>query len=142
MRLALLVAVLCLAGCRGGPPRPVDIDPADMCARCRMAISQNRYAAELIGRDGNVSKFDDLGCMIHYTRGRQLNPNSQIYFVMDYNAQRWLAARQAFYVRSNAIPAPMSGGLAAFGNRGEADRFAAEVHGAVLGFEELWTSTP
>ncbi len=68
----LIIALTAFAACRTGPPRPI-IEPSDMCSRCRMAISQNRYAAELVDRDGNVWKFDDIGCMVRYTRDHSLD---------------------------------------------------------------------
>lgn len=105
-----------------------------------MAISQTRYAAEIIDGDGNALKFDDIGCMVRYTEDRRLDPRRQLYFVMDYQTRRWLEAGRAIYVRSGAIPTPMSGGIAAFQDRGEAGRFSREVHGQLMTFEELWTA--
>jgi copper chaperone NosL len=129
-----------LAACRTGPPRPIEIDATDMCSRCRMAISQKRYAAELLDGAGNVWKFDDIGCMVRYTVDHHLNPQSGTYFVMDYGTQQWLAAPRAIYVRSAAIPSPMSGGLAAFQDQAQAEAFSRGVRGRVLAFEDLWTS--
>jgi len=136
----LIIALTTLAACRTGPPRPIDIEPSDMCSRCRMAISQNRYAAELVDRDGNVWKFDDIGCMVRYTRDHGLEPRSQTYFVMDYQSQHWLNAAHALYVRSEEIPSPMSGGIVAFENEAKAEEFSHSVHGAVLTFEGLWNT--
>lgn len=105
-----------------------------------MAISQNRYAAELLDRDGNAFKFDDIGCMRRYTTDHHLDSKSQMYFVMDYQTQHWLDATQATYVYSDAIPSPMSGGLVAFKDKRLAEAFARGIHGRVLAFEDLWTS--
>lgn len=142
MKAAVIIALLGLAACSSGPPRPVDLDASDMCSRCRMAISQNRYAAELLDRDGGALKFDDIGCMVRYAADHHLDTKVQTAFVMDYQTQHWLAGPQASFVRSAAIPSPMSGGLAAFQDRAQAQQFAATVNGRVLGFEELWTSKP
>lgn len=138
MKALAVLALLALVGCHSGPPRPVDIDASDMCSRCRMAISQKRYAAELFDRDGNIFKFDDIGCLLHYAAQRHLELKDHTVFVIDYGTGRWLTAAQAVYVRSEAIPSPMSGGLAAFADRSRADEFASSVQGRVLVFEELW----
>ena len=131
---------MALAACRSGPPQPIDIEASDMCARCRMAISQNRYAAELVDHEGNVWKFDDIGCMLRYTRDHGLKPQLQTYFVMDYRTQHWLDATRAAYVRSDQIPSPMSGGIVAFEEKAKAEEFSRGVHGGeVLTFEGLWT---
>ncbi len=138
-RLAVLLAVL-LAACTARPPQPVEIDSADVCASCTMAISEKRYAAELLDSDGNALKFDDIGCMVRYAADHHLNHDAERVFVIDYQAQRWLPARQAVFVRSAAIPTPMSGGLAAFHDSTQAEAFAHTVHGELLRFEDLWTS--
>lgn len=138
MKVLAVLALLAAVGCHSGPPQPVDIDASDMCSRCRMAISQKRYAAELFDRDGNVFKFDDIGCLLHYAIQRHLNLKDHTVFVMDYGTERWLGAGRAVYVRSGAIPSPMSGGLAAFADRPRAEEFASTVQGRVLAFEELW----
>ena len=135
-----LVILLAMAGCRSGPPQPIAIEPGDMCARCRMEVSQKRYAAELLSSGGDALKFDDIGCMVRYTRDHALDPRRQSYFVMDHGTGRWLEGRVAVYVKSAGIDSPMSGGLAAFADRGAATRFGATVHGVILTFEELWTS--
>ena len=105
-----------------------------------MAISEKRYAAELFDRDGNSLKFDDIGCMVTYSGAHHLDARGRAVFVIDYRTQQWLDAHRAVYVRSGAIPSPMSGGLAAFHDKAQAEEFAREVHGQVLAFEELWTS--
>lgn len=105
-----------------------------------MAISQKRYAAELLDSNGNAWKFDDIGCMVRYTLDHRLDRNTGTFFVMDYATEQWLPAPQATYVRSEAIPSPMSGGLAAFKEKAQAEAFARGIHGHILTFEELWTS--
>lgn len=105
-----------------------------------MAISQNRYAAELVDRDGNVWKFDDIGCMLHYSRDHRLNPQSQTFFVMDYHSKQWLDAARAIYVRSTEIESPMAGGIVAFEDQANAAEFSRDVHGELLKFEGLWIS--
>jgi copper chaperone NosL len=46
----------------------------DVCERCRMIISDKRFAAQFITRNGEAKKYDDIGCMIETksgeTRGR------------------------------------------------------------------------
>jgi copper chaperone NosL len=140
MKNGLIIAIATLVACGNRPLRPIDVDATDMCARCRMAISQSRYAAELIDRDGDVRKFDDIGCMVRYTQDNHLDPRQQNYFVMDYGSRHWLEAARAFYVRSEAIPSPMSGGIVAFPDRSQASQFARGIDGALMTFEELWTS--
>ena len=79
-RTILALAVF-LAACAGEAIKPVDIEASDMCSFCRMAISEKRYAAEIIDAEDNVMKFDDIGCMLRYRdaagdqRGANVHPD-------------------------------------------------------------------
>ncbi len=68
--LALLLTTLVLFGgaCASSAFDPVELYPEDMCSRCKMAISDKRFAGEILSGDGSVRKFDDLGCMFGVLR--------------------------------------------------------------------------
>jgi copper chaperone NosL len=110
----------------------VEIDSSDVCARCKMAISEKRFVAELYEADGTLHKFDEIGCMLRSGK----KPAAT--FVADYDNRTWLDGRQAFYVESKSIQTPMSGGIIAVGDRARAEQHAAQFPGRVLTFEELW----
>ncbi len=109
-----------------------------MCAFCRMAISQKRYAAELIGADGTVFKFDDIGCMIHFAERRGWIAHPPNRFVHDYDSDEWLEASRASFVSSPEIASPMASGLLAVKAPGEAERYAARFRGRVRSLDDLW----
>ena len=111
-----------------------------MCAYCRMAISEKRYAAEAVDSEGNVYKFDNAACMARFVTGRQMRSHVAAYYVTDYQTRSWLDARQAVYAKSPAIPSPMASGLAAFRDNPQAQKFAAGLQGQTIAFEDLWTS--
>ncbi len=140
MRFLATLLLLALAACQSGPPRPVDIESWDTCARCRMAISQKRYAAEIVAADGGAAKFDDIVCMLRYAADHHLKPEEQAVFVMDYETEQWLDADKAVFVQSDEIPSPMAGGIAAARERARAESLASAVRGRILTLEELWTS--
>ena len=137
MRRMLPVFLILLAGCRTGPLEPVEIEASDMCARCRMAISEKQYAAEIIDPDEQPAKFDDIACMVRYAKERGRRPTSAI-FVVDYSNRGWLDAARAYYVQSEQIPSPMRGGLIALKDEAEARKQAARFSGRVLAFDDLW----
>ena len=41
------------------------------CARCAMAISDRRYAAQLVKADGKAYFFDDIGCALQFLEARE-----------------------------------------------------------------------
>lgn len=134
----LLLCLLAVGACQTGPPRPVDIEPSDMCALCRMAITDRRFAAEIIDTEGSIAKFDDMGCLVQYARERKLKERVAACFVMDYENRNWLPARQSHYVISAEIHSPMASGLAAFGERSRAEGIAGRFHGRILLYDDLW----
>lgn len=109
-----------------------------MCAQCRMAISEKRYAAEMVGSEGDVIKFDNLDCMVRYVSGRGLKDKAAAWFVMDSDGREWLDARQASFVRSASIPGPMGNGILAVRDATQAEHLAQRFSGQVLRFDDLW----
>ncbi len=127
-----------MTACASGPPRPVEIESTDICERCKMALSEKQYAAELVERDGGVHKFDDIGCMIRFSVERGLKDKAAAWFVKDYESRGWLEARGAHFVKAEKIRSPMSGGLIALKERGKAGEYAGKSGGRVLTFDDLW----
>jgi copper chaperone NosL len=138
---AILVAVgiamiFVLASCQSSTFEPLAIEANDMCAFCRMSISEKRYAAELIDQDGEVSKFDDIGCLANFKKQKS-GGSIRGSFVMDFQRREWIKAEDAFYVRSSEFKTPMNGGLVAFKDEADAQAAATKYQGAVLRFAEV-----
>lgn len=132
--IAMLVA---LANCRHGVIEPVSIEADDMCSYCRMAISEKRYAAESIDNDGQVFKFDDIGCLANFMKQQKNNASIAATFVMDFDRREWRKAEDAFYVRSSEFKTPMNGGTVALSDQSSAQAAAAKYQGKMLQFAEV-----
>jgi copper chaperone NosL len=115
--------------------KPVEIEAADMCSFCRMAVSQPRYAAEIVDGEENVYKFDDIGCMVRFLKKHQLQGAAM--FVRDYTGAGWINAPEALYVRAESIPSPMGGHTIALKQRPAAEEQARRFQGTVLNWEKL-----
>ena len=135
--ICLLAAAV---GCGNRAPRPAEIESTDMCAQCKMAISERRYAAELVDADGNFNKFDNVACMIRYASSRNLRDKAAAWFVMDSEGRQWLDARQALFVNAASIPGPMGNGILALKDAAKADQLAKQFSGQVLHFNDLWVT--
>lgn len=131
------LALFLLTACGRLEIRPVEIAGDDMCARCRMAISETRYAAELIRQDGEPIKFDDIGCMIHYVEDTRQKADIAAFFVLDFESQEWINADQALFLWSPAFKTPMGGGIVAFKEQSKADAAAIRYGGNLLRFADL-----
>ncbi len=135
--LLFVFAALVLAACQAPPANPVDIRELDTCARCKMAISDVRYAAEVIDKAGAPHKFDDIACMVGYIKSKQPRRDYRASYVMDYDTKQWLKTEEASFVRGDQIRTPMSGGIVAFREKTRADSVASTFTGQVLAFEDL-----
>ncbi len=122
-------------GCGTQSLRPVEIDAADMCSFCRMAVSQVRYAAEIVAPDDAVFKFDDIGCMLRFLKEHR--PPNAVIFVHDYAGAGWIRAADARYVRAETIPSPMGGHIIALQQDAAAAEHAQKFRGAKVRWEEL-----
>lgn len=145
-RRAALAALLALSvsltligvGCSGedtsGPP---DIKYGrDVCEQCHMIISEPRYAAAYRNASGKAFKFDDIGDMVtHAVKAGESDGKRA--WVHDYKTEEWIAAGDAWFVRSPDIQTPMGGGIIAFTKQNEAEQFVADEGGKLLRWSEL-----
>ncbi|MGE0130386.1 MAG: nitrous oxide reductase accessory protein NosL [Blastocatellales bacterium] len=137
--LKLLCAALlfiALSGCGKPPIEPVDIAAEDMCALCKMAISEKQYAAEFLNRDGDAFKFDDISCMANYVAEKKAGDSIAAFYVVDFDTKQWLKAEEANFVASPNFPTPMGGGIVAFKDRPRAEAEAAANQGRQISFAE------
>jgi copper chaperone NosL len=135
LRVALLGALL-LAGCGAPKFEPVEIAAEDMCAFCKMAISEKQYAAEFLNRDGDVFKFDDIGCMANYVAEKKVRDAVAVFYVADFDSKRWLKAEEANLIISPNFHTPMGGGMVAFKDGSRAEAAAAANQGRLISFDE------
>jgi copper chaperone NosL len=119
-----LLSIHVLAGCGSSGLRPVEIFPEDMCANCRMAISDERFASEIITGDGEAFKFDDLGCLLKF-RGKRNDIRIAATFLKDYETRAWIPYERATIVETD-LDTPMGSGTVAFADAKRAQSVAAE----------------
>jgi len=116
--------ILTLAGCASSGLRPVDIFPEDMCANCRMAISDERFASEIITHEEEAFKFDDLGCMLKF-RVKRNDIQIAATFLKDYDTREWIPYERATIIETD-LDTPMASGKVAFAEAKRAQAIAAE----------------
>ena len=132
-----LVTVILSTSCQKAGIEPVAIAAEDMCSFCRMAISEKQYASELITRDADALKFDDIGCMVNYREQNKQKIEIAASFVTDFYSRTWIRGENAYYVKSGRIKTPMSGDVIAFKSDSKARQFAANVEGSLTSFEDV-----
>ncbi|MBI5650721.1 MAG: nitrous oxide reductase accessory protein NosL [Chloroflexi bacterium] len=139
--LSLLIALF-LSACAQptGEPKPPDIVyNRDMCEACGMIISDARFAAATLTTDGRSLKFDDAGEMFGY-HARNSQVQVRAWFVHDYDSQKWINGKDAFYVIARDIKSPMGTGVATFAERANAETLAKRFNVNVLTFDQAFTA--
>lgn len=106
----------------------------DTCTRCRMVISDRRFAAEVRGGPKDeVFKFDDIGCVTFWLKDQPWATDARIW-VADAGSPSdkvtWLDARKAHYVGGKS--SPMAYNYAAFGLPQAGSQEFAEMREHVL----------
>jgi len=117
--LLALLAGLSLDGCgedraKGGAAK-IHWD-RDMCERCKMVVSERKYAAEIVNpKNDKVYYFDDLGCAVLWLEEEKIPWAKEAkIWVTDAKTGKWLDARTAKYTDDSITP--MAYGIAAFDN--------------------------
>jgi hypothetical protein len=98
-----------------------------------------QYAAELIDRDGEIYKFDDVACMLRYAHSHAIQQSSAKFYVMNYARDSdWIDDAEAYFVRlRSTVSSPMASGIVAFRNAQNAA--TASSNEDSLTFQELWS---
>lgn len=131
--LLLTPLAAALSGCKKGnwPEGMAEIVwDRDTCARCKMVISDRRFAVQLRGGPDNaVFKFDDIGCLVFWLRDQAdkypwLADAATRYWVADFGSKSrdemlWLDPRKAQFITKSspmgynfaAVPLPLPGSL-------------------------------
>lgn len=107
----------------------------ETCDRCRMIISERRFASAYRTNDDILRKFDDLGCAVLH----RVEQDEQIkqFWAYDYEETAWLDRSQIFFVHSKDLLTPMGYGIVAVKTEEEARRLAENTNGQIVEFDRL-----
>ena len=120
----ILMMSLSIIGCTSTEVKPIDIFGEDMCSQCRMAISDQSFASEIIDQQGDIFKFDDIGCLLKF-KERSADLKISAIFLKDYNSKAWMPYEKSTIVETN-IKTPMGSGKVAFIDSLKAKEFSAQ----------------
>ena len=137
----LVVGVLSVVtvACAGGPPAPASLDTrVDVCADCRMAVSNQAFAAQIVAPGTEPLFFDDIGCLATYLGHNTRLPPRAIAYVADHLTGEWVSAVSALYTRNLQVATPMSSHVIAHANLTNQQADPAAVRGARVTTRELF----
>lgn len=135
MKLIYILILLAIASCSSDNEfKPVDINYGeDICERCKMIISEERFSSQLILNNGEHHSFDDIGGMILYLSENNINPAAIKIYVKDFKTNKWLNSDNAVYINVENIKTPMNYGIIAVSDRDSADEIISKNGGRIVG---------
>ena len=111
--LALLWACVAVVSCGGEPAPEALVEGRDVCASCRMPVSDLRFAAQITSLGDLPLFFDDPGCLGEFVRAGQLKQRAAVAWVADHRTGAWVRADRATYTRVPTLTTPMNHKLVA-----------------------------
>jgi copper chaperone NosL len=107
-----------------------------------MAVSDPRFAAQLVAPSEEPRFFDDVGCLRDYLAANRSRPAHLVAYVADHRTKAWVSAARAVYARVGGLETPMGSHLIAHADAASRDAdpdakggvplSAADVFGASL----------
>ncbi|OQX72820.1 MAG: hypothetical protein B6D59_07450 [Campylobacteraceae bacterium 4484_4] len=114
--LLLLLVLFGLGGCEKKDMTGVEKMhwDRDMCERCKMAISERKFAVQIVDpKTGRHYKFDDIGCAVLWLDEEKIPWKEQaIIWITDAKTGNWIDAKKAKYTDDSITP--MAFGFAAY----------------------------
>ncbi len=84
----------------------------DACAWCRMIVSDQKTAAQIVAPGEDPLFFDDLACLRQYRADHHPLSNKASVYVADHRTGEWVRAGNAVYTRTRLQTAMSSGVIA------------------------------
>ncbi len=114
--IVAIMIVFSWAGCEKKPAEGIAKMhwDRDMCERCKMAVSERKYAVQVISaKDGKSYKFDDIGCAVLWFDDAQIPWRKEAkIWITDAKTGKWIDAKSAIYTDDSITP--MAFGFAAY----------------------------
>jgi len=135
----LALAAAAALACAGGPPAPEELHTShEQCGRCRMAVSDVRFAGQ-VGAPGELPRFfDDVGCLAGWLKEQKALPDGVVAWVADHRTREWIPAGRAVYTRVPQLATPMGSHLIAHADAASRDADPDSRGGTPVAAAELF----
>lgn len=124
--LILAASVLAIMSCQKSGPKDFALGK-DQCDNCRMTITEQKYATQLITEKGRAYKFDDIMCMNMYESSNPDKASNAKTYVIDFPSGQFLEKAKATFIKGGSIKSPMGGNTQAFKDKAAAQKAAATL---------------
>lgn len=136
--ILLITSSFLMVSCSTTNPEPIQLNK-DNCAHCKMTIADIRFATELITKKGRIYKFDDLKCMLNYSKEYSLL-NEAKFYVSDFGGKNNLIPIESLYfIQGSKLNSPMAGNVAAFYNKEMKDAIKTKLEANDIKWVDILT---
>ena len=119
---AIALAVVCAAGCAAGAPPAATLDTRnEPCRFCRMVISDQAFASQIVAPGQEPKFFDDFGCLRSFLDGAPKIAAGSVTYVADHRTRAWVRADAAVFVEAVSVTAPMGSRVLAYASTASRD---------------------
>ncbi len=133
----LLLPLLLLGSCNAGP-EAIAVG-TDNCSFCKMTVSDAKYGGEIVTKKGKVFKFDDIHCLLSYSKGNMVEQKDvkDIYLVDYAGTHALVNAKECFLLQGGDIKSPMNGDVIAFKSNDDMKPFIKSLNAKEVTWQEL-----
>lgn len=124
----MLAGIIAFSSCSEPGPQPVTMNK-DMCAHCKMNITNAHFATQLLTQKGRHYLFDDITCMADF-----VNEHNEIEYNLFYAADfseptHFIDVDKAMFFKSDSLRSPMGGNIAAFAEKDSLEMYMQKFGG-------------
>lgn len=119
-------------------PQPINYG-ADICDFCKMNITDNKYAAEIVTSKGKVYKFDSIECLFQF-KDLEFKTDDEIHseLVNDFsNPGELIDLRKAFFLKTDLFRSPMGMNVLSVSSEAKLSEMKSQHGGEVLTYNEV-----
>ncbi len=133
---ALLTAfVLTTASCAGVQPRDLVVNE-DVCAHCKMQISDPRFGSQIVTTTGRQLVFDSPECLAAFLGQTPADKVASTWVLDVENVGRWVNAEEAGYLLDANLRSPM-GRITAFASPAAAQAAQERLGGTLIDWDAV-----
>ncbi|MEJ5304933.1 MAG: nitrous oxide reductase accessory protein NosL [Ignavibacteria bacterium] len=133
----ILIFTLSLISC-SPKPEPINYGQ-DVCDLCKMNITDNKFAAELVTKKGKVYKFDSIECLFNFKNLEIEGVEIHSEWVNDFsNPGQLINLKEAYFLQSDVFRSPMGLNVLSFSSKEEREKIINQYGGKVLTYDEVF----
>lgn len=119
-------------------PEPIDYGN-DTCSFCKMNITDNKFAAEIVKSTGLVLKFDSIECMFKYKNiglNNKLSIASE--WVNDFSEPgKLINLKKAFFLKTDLLRSPMGLNVLSFSSEKKLNNVKSKYGGMEMNYNQV-----